>query len=158
MDGPQRKDMPNWLIPLLQWGLPFIVTVGGLLIAWRQVEINRRQIRFQFHEKRLAVYEASRTLIALAMRNGTVTQEEWKKFARDTKGVAFLFDKKIDDYCREIYNHAVDVGVSHYVIETAPSSPNYKPCVDKWSDGMKWFTEQDKVAEKLFKPYLQVRD
>jgi hypothetical protein len=45
------------------------------------------------------------------MRNGTVTQEEWKKFARDTKGVAFLFDKKIDDYCREIYNHAVDVGV-----------------------------------------------
>jgi hypothetical protein len=53
MDGPQRKDMPNWLIPLLQWGLPFIVTVGGLLIAWRQVEINRRQIRFQFHEKRL---------------------------------------------------------------------------------------------------------
>jgi hypothetical protein len=150
--------MPNWLIPLLQWGLPFFVTVGGLLIAWRQVEINRRQIRFQFREKRLAVYEAAMTLIARAVQKGDVTQEEWKKFARDTKEVAFLFDKKIDEYCRAIYNHAVDVSVSHYVMETARSSPSYKPCVDKWSEGMKWFTEQDKVAEKLFKPYLQVRD
>jgi hypothetical protein len=104
-------------------GLPFFVTVGGLLIAWRQVEINRRQIRLQFREKRLAVYEAAMTLIARAVKKGNVTQEEWQKFARDTKEVAFLFDRKIDEYCREIYNHAVDVSVSHYVMGTAPSSP-----------------------------------
>ena len=150
--------MPNWLIPLLQWGLPFFVTVGGLLIAWRQVEINRRQIRFQFREKRLAVYDAVMTLVARAVQKGTVTQEECQKFARDTKEVAFLFDKKIDEYCRELYNHAVEVSIAQHVMDTAPSSPSYKPCVDKWSEGMMWFVEQDKIAEKLFKPYLQVPD
>jgi hypothetical protein len=79
----------------------------------------------------MAVYDAVMTLIALAVKKGNVTQEEWQKFARDTKEVAFLFDKKIDVYCREIYNHAVDVGVSHYVMETAPTSPNYSQCVEK---------------------------
>jgi hypothetical protein len=145
--------------PLLQWGLAFLVTVGGLVVGWRQLRINRKQFGVQFREKRLAVYEASRTIIALAVRNGTVTQEEWSKFARDTKEVIFLFrGKKIVAYCGEIHKHAVDVGIAYQVMETAPNSPHYRQCVDKWSEGMKWFTEQGKEAEKRFKPYLQVPD
>lgn len=147
--------MPNWLISILQWGLPFL---GALFIGWRQLSISKKQIRLQFREKRLAVYEAAMTLIARALQKGNVTQEECHKFARDTKEVAFLFDKKIDEYCREIYNHAVDVSISHHVMDTAPSSPSYKPCVEKWNAGMKWFTEQDKETEKRFKPYLRVTD
>jgi hypothetical protein len=56
------------------------------------------------------VYEAVRTLIALAVTNGTVRKEEWSKFARDTREVAFLFkNKKIEAYCTELYKRAVNV-------------------------------------------------
>jgi hypothetical protein len=146
------------IAPLLQWGLPFLVTIGALFVGWRQLGISKKQIRLQHREKRLVVHDAVMTLIARAVQKGTVTPEEWQKFARDTKEVAFLFDKRIAEYCKEIYNHAVDVSVAHYVMETATSSPNYKQCVEKWNAGMKWFNEQDKEAEKLFKSYLRVTD
>jgi hypothetical protein len=144
--------------PVLQWALPFLVTVGALVVGWRQLSINKKQVRLQSREKRLAVYKASMTLIALAIRNGTVTQEEWHKFARATKEVGLLFDKKMNAYCRELYKHAVDVGVAHQVMETAPSSPYYNQSVRIWSTGMEWFTDQATEAEKRFKPFLRVND
>jgi hypothetical protein len=144
--------------PVLQWALPCLVTVGALVLGWRQLSIKKKQARLQFREKRLAVYEASMTLIALAIRNGTVTQEEWHKFARATKEVALLFDQKMNAYCRELYKHAVDVGVAHQVMETARSSPYYNESVKIWSTGMEWFTDQATEAEKRFKPFLRVND
>jgi hypothetical protein len=61
-------------------------------------------------------------LAGIVRTKGNITREEVREFAVATKGALFLFDQKIEDYCRKLYNEALSVQVQK--MEGVPPAMN----------------------------------
>lgn len=76
-------------------------------VAWRQWRTARNKLKLDLFDRRFAVYDAARNLLASIATSGKVKEDELTKFMIGTREVRWLLNKDIEEYLRVIYVDAV---------------------------------------------------
>jgi len=94
--------------------------------------------------------------IAIA-RKGICTDEQLREYAIASKGVRFLFDQQMEDYCRKLYNEAIAVQVGKEKMEGLPPDNERVTSSEAWNKRVRWFNEQVDEMPIRFAPFLRIR-
>lgn len=98
---------PHWTAYSQALLIP-IVTVLGLLIAWRQWRTARNKLKLDLFDRRFAVYDTARTFLGSIATSGKVHEDELTKFMVGTREARWLLNPEIEDYMnKEIYVKAL---------------------------------------------------
>jgi hypothetical protein len=91
-------------------------------IASQQLETAKNKLRHDLFERRFAAFEAAMELVSIAVTKGDVPDEARREFLVATKGVQFLFNRKLQDYYDGFAREAINVRVG----PTSDRFPNLK--------------------------------
>jgi hypothetical protein len=134
------------------------VAVLGSFIAYRQWRLAQNKLKLDLFDRRFAVYEAARALLASIMTSGKAKDEELFKFMSATREAKWLLDTAIAKYLDEVlYHKALDLQVLASELEGVPVGDVRTKNVQAQSEIKKWFMAQYKVLDDQFSPYLQLK-
>jgi hypothetical protein len=127
-------------------------------IASQQLETAKNKLRLDLFERRYAAFEAALKLASIAVTKGDIPNEARREFVVATRGVQFLFDQEIQDYCDKLAKEAVSVRVGEQMLDSSlPVGDQRTQTAKAWEEQMKWFTEQMAEIPKRFGPFLKIR-
>jgi hypothetical protein len=137
------------------------VSIATLLvtgyIAWQQWQTAKNKFRLDLFDRRFPVFEAAMRLVSIAVQKGDIPDEARQEFLLATKGVEFLFNKKLQEYCNKLANEALYVIIGKEKMKSLPPGDEFAKSTEAWSDRMKWFNHQVEEIPRLFAPFLKVR-
>jgi hypothetical protein len=96
-------------------------------------------------------------LVSIAVTKGDIPDEARREFVIATKGVEFLFDRDLQDYCDTLAKEALNVRVGEHILGYSPVGDQRTKTAEAWAGRMKWFTEQIDEIPKRFAPFLRIR-
>lgn len=100
---------PHWTNYLAALLTPTVAVLGSF-IAYRQWRTAQNKLKFDLFDRRFAVYEASRDLLASVMTSGKAKDEEvFKfKFLSATREAKWLLNNEVATYLeKELYYKAI---------------------------------------------------
>lgn len=148
------RDWVDYLSALL---VPTIAIVGAF-IAWQQWRINRARLKNELFDRRYEQFCVVRDFIGSIMTSGQSTLEEQRKYLVGTRGMRFLFDKKIAEYVDEhIWVPAIDLECLESELQGLPVGDERSENVHKQRDIKQKLHEELKGLEDRFAEYLQLR-
>ncbi|MCE8016133.1 hypothetical protein HOP62_08590 [Halomonas sp. MCCC 1A17488] len=148
------RDWVDYLAALL---VPMIAIVGAF-IAWQQWRINRARLKNELFDRRYEQFCVVRDFIGSIMTSGKSTFEEQRKYLVGTRGMRFLFDKKIAEYVDEnIWAPAIDLECLESELQGLPVGGERSANVRKQRDLKQKLHEELKGLEGRFAEYLQLR-
>jgi hypothetical protein len=114
------------LIPLMQ--LQFSAWLGpgpyiGALtiwIAYQQYELQRRKVRMDLYDRRLAVYTATMEWLAKCLNNQAGSPAEVFEWRRHVREADFLFGHDVQDQLEEIYRYSTQFIQASVIAKNAP--------------------------------------
>jgi hypothetical protein len=128
--------------------------------AEKQAQTARNQLRLSLFERRFAIYEALMRMVFIATSKADITHEQRIECTNETKGVEFLFNKDIDDYCRLLHGQAVEFHVQSNLMRQGQDSESDEA---KWRQNdhlerVQWWFEQEKELPRRFAPFLRLEE
>jgi len=148
------RDWVDYLSALL---VP-MVAVAGAIIAWQQWRINRARLKNELFDRRYEQFCVVRDFIGSIMASGKSTPEEQRKYLVGSRGMRFLFDKKIADYMdRNIWKLAIDLECLESELQGVPVAEERSSNVREQRDIKLKLHEELKGLEGRFAKYLQLR-
>lgn len=89
---------------------------------------------------------------------GKITFEEAHEFGFAARGVQFLFNQELQDYCyNELYKEALAVHTGKQKIDSLPEGEERDKSMGLLQDRIVWFNDQRKEIPKRFAPFLRIR-
>jgi hypothetical protein len=163
-----KPELPYWLVVLdtLTPLFAFLgtVAIGGFAayIAHGQWRINKDKLKLDLYDRRLAVYEATMKFVLGLSGNAVVDADKMRQYLVATRQATFLFDDpSIPPYLKELATEAMRLDMAIKLTNKAaageipqeihPTAPE-----TMW-ELLDWFLKQEKIIEKKFAPYLQLR-
>jgi hypothetical protein len=147
---------PHWTTYLSALMVP-IVAVFGAIIAYRQWQTAQNKLKFDLFERRFAVYDAARTLLASIVTSGKATDKETFAFLSGTREAKWLLNADIADYLdKELYHKALDLQTLAAELEGIPGDDERAANVNKQREIKQWIREQYNVLDEKFYPFLQL--
>ena len=74
-----------------------------------------------------------------------------------TKHVKFLFGEEIVSYSEKLFREAINLHFHKQVLDTNQTRGVRDPQeVDRWNQGVLWFTDQIEEIERIFAKYLKI--
>jgi len=126
-------------------------------IAYQQWLTAKNKFRLDLFEKRFAVFEAAMKMVSIAVQKGDVPDEARREFLIATKGVQFLCDQKLQDYCDTLAKEALSVRVGQQEMDSLPVGPQRAKSAVALGERIKWFSDQVDEIPKRFGEFLQIR-
>jgi hypothetical protein len=126
-------------------------------LASQQLETAQNKLRFDLFDRRFAAFEAAMKLVSIAVRKGDVPDEARHEFLVATKGVEFLFDRELQDYCDTLAKEALSVRVGQQEMDSLPVGNQRAASAVALGDRLKWFNDQVDEIPKRFGPFLRIR-
>lgn len=142
------------------------VALVGVIIAIQQWRINEIKLRHDLYVRRMEVWNGcisfirAMCLVGLmpeAFQKGNYLDEQTHAFYDKTKEGYFLFGddiehfiQTIDDTSRQIINELSKLSDEEIAEDTKNSIKN------TLANHGEWFTAQEQVAKRLFKPYMRL--
>lgn len=97
-------------------------------------------------------------LAGAAVHKPNLTSDDLNQFVLATKGVRFLFNKSVEDYCNEVHKEAGRMIRDNRELERLPVRDDRTTIAKRFEERQKWFIDQfDKGIPKQFGPFLQIR-
>jgi hypothetical protein len=121
-----------------------------VFIAWQQYKIKRRETRLDLYEKRMEIFNAAASLIALVVREARLDIPDVYKFDFDTRNAEFLFDEDVQRFLETLRRSALKL----YTMQKAAGP---RQDFEQETELLNWFSAQFKVAKATFAPYLDLR-
>ncbi len=141
---------PPWYVamaPLFSLGSTAILGVIAAYIGWRQWRTAHTKLRLDLYDRRLAVYEACRKMIADVAFKRAVTAEQYYEYFQSIGGTAFIFDGYVELYVRMIADCAAGM------IRANDARPEY----EFWRhQAIGWMSGRLLDVERVFRPYLVI--
>lgn len=145
-------------MPILSALLTPTIAILALLIGWQQWRTNRNKLKLELFDRRYVYYEAARQLIGGILTSGKATDQLTFEFLHKTRGAQFIVGEAIASYFdKQLYSKAIDLNCLDAELEGFGVGPERSANVRKQSDIKKWFNEQHKVLDDLFKPLLDLK-
>lgn len=144
-----------------------IVAVAAVFIARRQAEtaqqqtrVNERKYDADLYDRRLRIYEETRRVMGVALRQGDVPLEDFLRFQVNIADADFLFGDDVVSYLNVFRQRCVDLGMWNDEFRTPAESrpPDFdlqKVIKEKYA-ASRWIIEQHEPAKALFRKYLHL--
>jgi hypothetical protein len=145
-------DIPTATLSL---GITTLLVTG--YIAIQQWITAKNKLRIDVFDRRLPVFEATMRLTEIVVSKENITLEEVQEFAFATKGVQFLFNRKLKDYCENLYKEAFAVHKGKLRIDSLAEGEERDEITAIWQQQRVWFNDQRKEIPKRFARFLKVR-
>jgi hypothetical protein len=126
-------------------------------IAWQQAEIARNKLRLDLFDRRWVVFEAVMKLASIVLEKADIRYEQIRDFSIATKGVQFLFDQKLYDYCSELRKEALAVMAGNKEMEPLAVGEKRTKIAAYLNQRLLWFSDQLDEIPKRFAPFLKIR-
>ena len=147
---------PHWTTVLAALLTPTIAILGSI-IAYRQWRIAQNKLKFDLFDRRFAVYDATRALLASIMTSGQAKQEEVYKFMAGTRTAKWLLNDDVAQYIDEVLWHkVVDLQTLQEELQGLPVGGERTRNVRAQSEIKKWLLDQFKVLDEKFAPFLSL--
>jgi hypothetical protein len=127
-------------------------------IAIQQWRTNKNKLRLDLFDRRWAVFDAAMKLAEIISIRGNLTFEEVYEFGFATRGVQFLFNQELQDYCHnELYKEALAIRTGKQKIDSLTEGEERDHSTILLQDRIAWFNDQRKEIPKRFAPFLKIR-
>lgn len=139
----------NWVLILqLISGITTPVIAGlAVVIALGQYRVNRLQHRLALFEKRMAIYNETKAVIALVIQKGDCEFGEFQEFDRKTRDNVFLFGPEIQTYLNEVFHQGKKLAYDAKLVGKEGLR----------TELLTWFHGQSQGATNKFAPYMDFR-
>jgi hypothetical protein len=147
-------QLPLWLQYIQALAVPFLAAVGAW-IALQQMQIARVKLRHDLYDRRFAVFQAARKLLAEVLTHARVSDDQFRAYVIGTSDAVFLLDDEISTYLEEIRKVAGRLETINSVINPLPVGEQRSALADEEARITLWLTAQlpDGLVAK-FKPFL----
>jgi len=98
-------QLPYWVQTVQALGPSLVAVVVGFVagyVAYRQFRASRDKLRLDLFEKRYAVYQEVRKVLATTLQEGTVTYDDVTSFYRKVHGSEFLFGSEVEAFIERV--------------------------------------------------------
>lgn len=130
------------------------IALLGTAIASAQALIAWQKLKLDLFEKRFAVFEAYRNLMRAAIRHGTVPESDLYEFGQGILNAELLFGSEVVEYLNSIRIAALELNYCRQMLQEQAGSER-PPFAKQSAELMRWLVGQDRVASRVFKPYLR---
>ena len=133
--------------------------IAGIVayIAFMQFKTNRDRLRLELYKKRFSVYEGLKELLNKIIICFDVTDDDLREFRIKTNEAAFLFDKDIVEYLKEINNKGTKL-YSHNCKLKSPDLPNPNGYEEEEIKKISiWLQDQLEESKDIFSKYLKFK-
>jgi hypothetical protein len=144
--------------PHVDWGKWFGISTGlltpliaimAVYIARQQWVTNRRQLRLALFDRRLSVYNSTKTIILAVVQKTKLDMDDVFRFDYETREHEFLFGSDITAYLKVVRDKALALFVQDV--------PPPKPAAER-TELVEWFFLQSNEARKKFGKYMAFQD
>lgn len=147
----------NW-VDYLSALLTPTIAIAGVAIGLLQWRTNRNRLKHELFDRRYEQFEAVRDFLGSIMGSGRVLDDKQADFLFKTRGIRFIYDKKLADYIdKNIWGPAVDLACLHSELEGVPVGEERTRNVRKQSEIKKNLYREFQNLDRLFSKYLQLR-
>jgi hypothetical protein len=119
-----QNALPEWVQYAQAFAAPLlalVIAAVGTWIASRQMQIARVKLRHDLYDRRFAVFQAARKLLAEALTTrGNVTDDQVRAYVVGTSDSVFLLDEEISTYLEEIRKAVTRLQTIRYTLEPLP--------------------------------------
>jgi hypothetical protein len=151
------QNQNNW-VDILSALLVPTIAIFGSLIAFLQWRINRARLKNELFDRRYQQFTVIKEFLGSIMSSGKVNRDEEHKYLVGTRGIRFIFDKKIADYIEQkIWHLAVELETLDAELEGVPVGDERTKNVHRQADIKKQLYQEFENLEELFSPYLQLK-
>jgi hypothetical protein len=147
-------DWVDYLSALLTPTIAIAAVAIGLL-QWRT---NRNRLKHELFDRRYEQFEAVRDFLGSIMGSGRALDDKQADFSFKTRGLRFIYDKKLADYIdSNIWGPAVDLASLHSELEGVSVGEERSKNLQKQSKIKKNLNREFQNLDSLFSKYLQLR-
>lgn len=158
------SQLPAWVPYFQALAVPVIgsIVAGvGACIAHQQMKIAREKLdhdKFEkLYDRRVAVYEATRAILASVYEKGGVTEDAIKAYGLKSLDAKFLFDENVYKYLREIRDRVAQYAYAIGSEKTQKSDDvkdEYRKIANLHLDWIWQQGDEHKGFDSRFKSYL----
>lgn len=122
-----------------------VIALLGALIAASQMWIARQKLRLEAfdrqYNRRVAVYEATRTLLADVF-HGNISEAKIRDHGLKTLDAQFLFDENLYKYLNEVRNNVAGWNDADMAAEREPPGEQRSKYLSMRNEHLHWIIEQ----------------
>jgi len=123
-------------------------------IAERNWQTSNEKIVLELFERRLAIYEETRSVIGEITRSGNAPDDILFHFGTATDRVPYYFGQEIQDYLETIRIHMIELELSNSMLKN-PTVPDRAAWAERRKKHFLGVTDFYKESPAIFKPYIQ---
>src|SRR5258708_15047777 len=142
-------------LPAATLVLPDAIGCVTAYIAIQQWLTAKNKFRFDLFDRRFPVFEAAMRLAAAAVHKPNITSDDLSQFEIAARGVRFLFNRSLEDYCNELRQEAVGMILDNRHLERLPVGDERTKTAKLLEQRILWFSDQlDHGIFKRFDPFF----
>ncbi len=149
------QNSKSWVDYLSALLVPTIA-IFGLIIGFLQWKTNANRLKHELFDRRYEKFEGVSKFISSVYSYDRLNPDHEMKFLSITKGVNFIFDKKIKQCIDDIWHLAINISHNSEELDTMEGQQR-KGTSDKKQEFKKQFKEKEKELEGMFSKYLQLK-
>jgi hypothetical protein len=152
-----QGQLPLWVQYLQALGAPLLAVViaaVGALLAWQQVKLARVRLQHDLYDRRFAVFEAARKLLADVLAQSNATDEQIRSYVIGTAEARFLVNDDISKYLNEIRTRASRLRAINATMSPLPVGDQRTALAQEEERIFAWMMEQVDVLVDKFRPFL----
>jgi len=157
----QPNQLPIWAQYVWVLAPTVVAVVVGLIaarIAYKQWRTAADRLRLDLYEKRLAVYDAIRSLLSTVTLQGQVTVEDLGKFHTGVRGAEFLFYGEAKAFVTTVGARAARAMAKRALLQRQPNHPRADQLIDEEEDLLEFLRSQSEHLDRIFAPYLDLSE
>jgi hypothetical protein len=155
------SQLPPWVSYTQALAVPIILVVIAAFGAWIaacQMWIARERLRLdafdRLYNRRVAIYEATRTLLA-AVFHGNISEADIRDYGLKTLDAQFLFDDNLHKFLSEVRNHVAGWSNANSRAKGERPGEEKSAYLRLGSEHLTWIREQgDQRLPLRFAPFL----
>jgi hypothetical protein len=151
-----QGQLPLWVQYLQALGAPLLAVViaaVGALLAWQQVKLARVRLQHDLYDRRFAVFEAARKLLADVLAQSNATDEQIRSYVIGTAEARFLVNDDISKYLNEIRTRASRLRAINATMSPLPVGDQRTALAQEEERIFAWMEQVDVLVDK-FRPFL----
>jgi hypothetical protein len=132
-----------------------LIPLIGALIAWQQVKIGRIKLQHDLYDKRFAVFQTARKLLANVLADRNVSNDQVDAYVVGTSDSVFLLDEETSKYLKEILERVIQLQAIKETMESLDVGKQRSDLIKREGEIFSWLGAQLPVGlVASFKPFL----
>jgi hypothetical protein len=117
------QALPVWVQYAQALGAPvlaFVIAGVGAWVGWQQMRLAQVKLQHDLYDRRFAVFQSARQLLADVVTHGHATDEQIRAYVIGTSDAVFLLDTEVAAYLEKIRSTVLRLNTINKIINPLP--------------------------------------